>query len=1090
MGAAASSTNSFVGRERELSELRAALEDANAGRSRLFLFSGEPGIGKTRLAEEIAHEAATRGMRAVWGRSWEGGGAPAYWPWVQILRSLVFDSKSTRTRSAAVVPEVAKLIPELASEAHGEPPSDPKQAQFRLFDAVTTALKDAARAQPLVLILDDLHEADQSSLEMMKFIARALPESYLLIVGTCRDAEVRRSPMLSELITEIVRNGRQILLGGLLQNEVGHMVVARSNQPPSARFINELHQVTAGNPLFVEGVLRVLMAEGELPSLDQLDFDSFKLPEGVRGSIRKRLALLSGPAQKLLVIAAAVGQEFEQAVLQRVSQRPTDEVRSMLRETVEVGLVAADGDPPRFSHPLIREALHQDVGEDESARMHGRIGEVLEELHAADLDSYSVQLAYHYERSGNLPKAIEYSNCAAIAAAKVYAYQQGLGFSETALRLMENCSAPATERAQQLLQIAAFASAVSFRTAIEYLEKAVALFEEANHLEGSAQAHVQIGRLLTNPSHPDASTRTMNIDRAFIHYAAAQKALRDRPASGAIAGLYCGIAYASCEAARTTEAVAAGRQAVAIAEQVGHERVWQQASGALAFALNASGRVSESFTIVERIRERAQLSADPEILWEATHSAAYHFIYGGDLVRAVQLFRRLVSMPVVPESFRRTYSQLMVFPLAATGRLKEARAISTRYPLPARAESAVAFHEGNWEESLALARGEFDGGSFTGSIWEEAAALSQQGSHLRIVGQLERAEPLLKRSIRLCEAQLALTEFVARINLVLIYSELRLVDKASLEIRRCREIVNAAGNCRSCIGGLDLAEGVLAALRGNTTETESRFVSAIQVYRQYSMPFQEAEAFLYWGSALNAHRDLVRATEKFDKAIEIYRTVGAGQRWIERVEKAAASTKRVSVNTPSAERNQFRREGAYWTVIYNGRLFRLKDSKGVRYLAQLIEKPNRELHVFDLIGAEPSDIGETAAGHTRTTLGDAGVALDSTARLAYSSRLEDLKSELEEAERCNDIGRVARARTEMEAIANHLAGAFGLGGRARKAASNSERARLAVHKRIKAAIEQIRSIDGELGRHLALAISTGNFCCYKLDPAQPVNWTF
>src|SRR5271168_2643028 len=229
----APSTNSFLGRERELTELRAALEDANAGRGRLFLFSGEPGIGKTRLAEEIAREAATRGMRAVWGRSWEGGGAPAYWPWVQILRSLVFDSKSTRTRSAAVVPEVAKLIPELASEAHGEPPSDPKQAQFRLFDAVTTALKDAARAQPLVLILDDLHEADQSSLEMMKFIARALPESYLLIVGTCRDAEVRRSPMLSELITEIVRGGSQMLLGGLLPREVRDLVVARSDQPPS-----------------------------------------------------------------------------------------------------------------------------------------------------------------------------------------------------------------------------------------------------------------------------------------------------------------------------------------------------------------------------------------------------------------------------------------------------------------------------------------------------------------------------------------------------------------------------------------------------------------------------------------------------------------------------------------------------------------------------------------------------------------------------------------------------------------------------------------------------------------------------------------
>jgi tetratricopeptide (TPR) repeat protein len=1088
MGAAASSTNSFVGRERELSELRAALEDANAGRGRLFLFSGEPGIGKTRLAEEIAHEAATRGMRAVWGRSWEGGGAPAYWPWVQILRSLVFDSKSTRTRSAAVVPEVAKLIPELASEAHGEPPSDPKQAQFRLFDAVTTALKDAARAQPLVLILDDLHEADQSSLEMMKFIARALPESYLLIVGTCRDAEVRRSPMLSELITEIVRNGRQILLGGLLQNEVGHMVVARSNQPPSARFINELHQVTAGNPLFVEGVLRVLMAEGELPSLDQLDFDSFKLPEGVRGSIRKRLALLSGPAQKLLVIAAAVGQEFEQAVLQRVSQRPTDEVRSMLRETVEVGLVAADGDPPRFSHPLIREALHQDVGEDESARMHGRIGEVLEELHAADLDSYSVQLAYHYERSGNLPKAIEYSNCAAIAAAKVYAYQQGLGFSETALRLMENCSAPATERAQQLLQIAAFASAVNLQKAIDYLENAVTLFEDADDLEGAAQAHVKIGQLLTNTNHPEDVISTMNIDRAFLHYGAAQKALKDRPASEVIVRLYCGIANASWEAARMKGSIDAARRAVEIAEQLGGEQIWQEAAGALAFALNANGRVSESFGTVERMRERAQLSGDPIVLWLAASSMAFHFFFGGDLASATQWFQRLLSMRAMTDTWRRTYSQFMTFSLASTGEVKEARAVATRYPIPPGLEASLLFYEGNWEESLTLA---LSPQSPTGSIWDDVAApLTGQGHYLRISGQFERAEPLLRRVIEVCAEQLVNHEFNARSGLILIYAELQLKDKVELEIARCREIIAATGDGRSRVGIMDRAEGLLAALNGNMADAESWLGNAIQIFKRYHLPFEEAETFNYWGHTLNAHGDAPAASEKFDAAIEIYRTVGAGQRWIERVEKAAASTKRVSVNTPSAERNQFRREGAYWTVIYNGRLFRLKDSKGVRYLAQLIEKPNRELHVFDLIGAEPSDIGETAAGHTRTTLGDAGVALDSTARLAYSSRLEDLKSELEEAERCNDIGRVARARTEMEAIANHLAGAFGLGGRARKAASNSERARLAVHKRIKAAIEQIRSIDGELGRHLALAISTGNFCCYKLDPAQPVNWTF
>jgi predicted ATPase len=295
----ASSTNSFLGRERELTELRAALADVNAGRGRLFVLSGEPGIGKTRLAEEIARESADRGMRAIWGRSWEGGGAPAYWPWVQILRTLVVDPNRQRNRGT-VSPEVAQMLPELASEAPGQSPTDPKQAQFRLFDAVSTALKDASRVQPLVLILDDLHEADQSTLEMLKFVGRALRESNLLIVGTCRDAEVRLSPMLSEAISEIVRDGRHMTLGGLLPEEVGQMVAACSDRSPSSGFIRDLHQVTAGNPLFVDGVLRMLLANGKIETTERLEFSGFRLPEGVRGAINKRLAMLSSAARELL----------------------------------------------------------------------------------------------------------------------------------------------------------------------------------------------------------------------------------------------------------------------------------------------------------------------------------------------------------------------------------------------------------------------------------------------------------------------------------------------------------------------------------------------------------------------------------------------------------------------------------------------------------------------------------------------------------------------------------------------------------------------------------------------------------------------
>jgi predicted ATPase len=185
--------NAFIGRTRELYELRAALDDADGGHGRLFLISGEPGIGKTRLADELAADGATRGVRVAWGRCWEGGGAPAYWPWVEIVRALVLEPGRARNQQTAVPPEIGQLIPELAAETTQQPSSsDPEQGRFRLFDAVATLIKQIARSTPLVLILDDLHEADRGSLELLKFVARGLTDSRVVIVGTYRDAEVRR----------------------------------------------------------------------------------------------------------------------------------------------------------------------------------------------------------------------------------------------------------------------------------------------------------------------------------------------------------------------------------------------------------------------------------------------------------------------------------------------------------------------------------------------------------------------------------------------------------------------------------------------------------------------------------------------------------------------------------------------------------------------------------------------------------------------------------------------------------------------------------------------------------------------------------
>jgi predicted ATPase len=275
----------LVGRKSECAELRNALDDAANGRGRLLLISGEPGIGKTRLADEFSSVASACHAQVLWGRCWEGAGAPAYWPWIQAIKSMEgsqdldlvlsalagethdVDHWSEDNREVVRGGEVRHLRPVRTSRVSNSERvahvtssgGDLEQERFRLFTLVADSFREAARLSPLALVLDDLHDADHSSLLMLKFIARELRDARVAIVGTYREVEVERSKALSSLMARIAREGTHLPLRGLAESDIADFVAVRLGTRPAPKLVTMLRDATDGNPLFLDGVVRMLL---------------------------------------------------------------------------------------------------------------------------------------------------------------------------------------------------------------------------------------------------------------------------------------------------------------------------------------------------------------------------------------------------------------------------------------------------------------------------------------------------------------------------------------------------------------------------------------------------------------------------------------------------------------------------------------------------------------------------------------------------------------------------------------------------------------------------------------------------------------
>jgi DNA-binding SARP family transcriptional activator len=414
-----------------LARLREAAAAAAAGESGLLLVVGEGGIGKTRLIAELAAELTE--FDVLYGRCDEEEIFP-YGPWVEMLQSRLEGLEETEVAALAgtEAPDLARLLPEIRERLpqleDATAAGDPETGRRQLFVAVQRLLSRLAADRPLLIVVDDLHWADRSSLLLGRHLARQQQLGPVLLVGTYRDTELERNHPLPELIADVERYRPvpRVRLGGMDEREVAALIGSLHKSEVRDDAVRAIRAETEGNPFFVKQLVRHLEeAEGGI----ELTPDGRAVPEGVRDVIASRVARLPERGDEVLQVASLIGREFDYELLERVVDLPEEQLLDVLDAAVRGGLLAEVPNSPgrhSFAHALLRSTIESELSATRAARLHRRIGEAIEQLHRDRLDPWLDELARHFAEAvpQEVDRAVDYAVRAAAQARDRLAYDE------------------------------------------------------------------------------------------------------------------------------------------------------------------------------------------------------------------------------------------------------------------------------------------------------------------------------------------------------------------------------------------------------------------------------------------------------------------------------------------------------------------------------------------------------------------------------------------------------------------------------------------------------------------------------------------
>ena len=1045
------------------------------GRGSVWFLTGEPGIGKSRLAEEVARLAREKGMRTFWGRCWEAGGAPAYWPWVQVLRAVLRTAEPGRLDP--YLSTLAQILPELPRARAAPESSDlgPDQARFQLMDAVSNVLADAAQTFPLVVVLEDLHVADVSTVLLLEFLAATVRHQPLLIVGTFREVELAAAPAGPQL-ARTVQQGEQLSLEPFTERDVVSFLEATGEQA-DPNLVRELHQTTDGHPLFLAEVARLWRTQGSAARTS--------IPRSVRAAIQERLAAVTPAGLRSLRRGAIIGREFDIGLLKACYEDDAgDYVEGCQEGTDAAILVEIAPQRYRFVHFLIRQLVYDAIPEDDRLGAHARLAQILE-CRPQDGEPRWSEIAHHLVSADRCQEAFKAYRKAGAQALRQLAFEEAIHAYQDATRAADRAGDIDTRTRTELLIELGHAQTRAGEVAEG--KKTCAAAAELGRTLGDAQllarAALEHGTALIYG----------HVDSELV--ALLQEALDALPpADGVLRARVMARLAAALQPAPDPEGpIQIARDAIAMARRLGDREALLDTMRNGGSAMVDLGDLEERIVLDREHAVLAEELGNPAEALRGNLRSIMDFLQLGrldDAFRAMRACERITDDLNHP-AYRWRPIALRVLRATWEGDFDEAERLAEEvHWLGERAadHNAAAAHAMQKTRLLRM-RGDFDAQlpwlAEIDRLWGSSEIARTNANFIvgaehvaagRVSLGVSKYDPEAGRKI-LRQGDHTLQLSFARLCIAAEDGELAEQLYRHLLVNQ-DHLVTGGILYLTIEGPTTWGLASIARFLGRTSEAREHYEHAIEMSRRTGgRPVHALIACEYAEMLSQSDEpvDRVHARELTEEARATANELGM------RALKAEADALHVQLqgaaeehSPPPANTNNLTMSqvGDSWSIRYGSVEFHLKDMRGVRLLAALVAEPGREFHVLDLShgGKAPTEAVDR---------GDAGQLLDDEARSQYRARVSELQEELQEAESWNDPARVERARQELEFIEQELSQALGLGGRERKAGSAAERARVNVQRRIRDAIRRIEGHHQGLARHLDRSVRTGTYCAYE-----------